>query len=189
MTKRPRAELEKGSFLVASPDMEEGLFFRSVVLICEHSYSGSFGLVINKPLHAELPEEILGTDTINNTSLQLRAAGPIQPGQMMLLHSSDQVPDQTMEVCPGVHLGGDLEFLQESAKTSDGPNLYLCFGYTGWGPGLLEQEYLSGSWFLAPASTEEVFNTPADTLWRNLLSSMGGKYSSLSMIPENLDLN
>jgi len=107
----------------------------------------------------------------------------------MLLHTVNTIPDQTMEICDGVHLGGDLEFLHRSAGSLDGPEIYLCFGYTGWGPDTLEQEILSGMWYPASGSLEQVFKTPPDTLWRKLLSQMGGKFASLSMMPENLDLN
>ncbi|NGX48150.1 MAG: hypothetical protein K1000chlam3_01540, partial [Chlamydiae bacterium] len=51
MDKRlPYSELSKGSFLIASPEIDAGIYFRSVVLICEHTPSGSFGLIINKPV-------------------------------------------------------------------------------------------------------------------------------------------
>lgn len=54
MHKVPYAKLEKGTLLVASPEVEEGFFSRAVILVCEHSPNGSFGLAINKPLHVEL---------------------------------------------------------------------------------------------------------------------------------------
>ena len=46
----PYLDLKKGTFLVASPDIKSGIFYRSVVLLCDHSAVGSFGLIINKPL-------------------------------------------------------------------------------------------------------------------------------------------
>jgi len=30
---------------------------------------------------------------------------------------------------------GDLQFLQESITDETGPDIYLCFGYAGWGGG------------------------------------------------------
>ncbi|MCI5051763.1 MAG: YqgE/AlgH family protein, partial [Simkaniaceae bacterium] len=55
--------------------------------------------------------------------------------------------------------------------------------------GKLEREFLDGDWFLTPAKAEDVFTTPPDKLWQNMLRGMGGKYSSYSMIPEDLSLN
>ncbi len=185
----PYSHLDKGTLLVASPDIEEGIYYRSVMLVCEHSASGSFCLIVNKPIEMLLPDEIINTKEIANPDIQMRAGGPVQPNQMMLLHSSNQIPDQTVKVCEGVFLGGDLQFLQESATNPNGPHLRLCFGYAGWDAGQLEREFLSGNWFLHPASAHLVFEIPADKLWQTTLRAMGGKYPTLSMIPEDLSLN
>ena len=70
--------------------------------------------MINKTLDIEIPEEILNLKDISNPNVQIRAGGPLQPNQMMLLHSFSQIPDQTLQVCEGVFLGGDMEFLQNA---------------------------------------------------------------------------
>lgn len=36
-------------FLIAMPGLEDGLFSKSVVYVCEHSPRGALGLIINKP--------------------------------------------------------------------------------------------------------------------------------------------
>ena len=36
-------------FLIAMPGLEDDLFSRSVVYLCEHSERGAMGLIINKP--------------------------------------------------------------------------------------------------------------------------------------------
>ena len=185
----PYTQLSKGSFLIASPDIDAGIYFRSVVLICEHSPAGSFGLIINKSLDVELPEDILKVKELGNPNVQIRAGGPIQPNQMMLLHSSDHIPEQTLKLCEGVYLGGDLQFLQEAVSDPHGPAIRLCFGYCGWGSGQLEREFLNGDWFLHSGNAKHVFETPVEKIWQSTLREMGGKYATLSMIPEDLSLN
>lgn len=189
MQRSSHAHITKGSFLIATPDIEAGLFFRAVILVCEHNSSGSFGLIINKSIDLELPEEILDMQEVVNPRVGVRAGGPVQPNQMMLLHSSDQIADQTLKICDGVYLGGDLPFLQEAVSDPDGPNLLLCFGYAGWASGQLEREFTEGGWFLSKASAHHLFETTPERLWQLLLREMGGKYATLSMIPEDLSLN
>ena len=108
---------------------------------------------------------------------------------MMLLHTAESIPQQTLKICEGVFLGGDLQFLQEVLTDQNGPEIHLCFGYSGWGAGQLEREFLDGHWFIHPASSRFIFQTPAEKLWQTLLREMGGKYASLSMIPEDLSVN
>ncbi len=185
----PYSHLDKGTFLIATPDVESGIFFRGVLLLCEHSPNGSFGLVVNKSLELELPEEILTIEQLSNPHVDVRAGGPVQTNQMMLLHSSDKIPEQTIEICEGVYLGGDLQFLQEAVTDQAGPTLRLCFGYAGWQAGQLEREFLDGGWYICPASAKHIFETPPEKLWQELLRELGGRYATLSMIPEDLSLN
>lgn len=182
-------EIFKGYFLIATPEVDSGIFFRSVILICEHNSSGTLGLVVNKTLDLTLPSEILDLGEIQNPNMVICTSGPVQTNQLLLLHSSDEIPEHTLEVLKGVYLGGDLEFLQKAASDSSGPSLRLCFGYSGWSPGQLEKEIVSGSWFVTPATKAHVFETPPSNLWRDLLREMGGRYATLSMIPDNLSLN
>ncbi len=189
MNNIPYSQLTKGTFLISSPEIDMGIYFRSVILLCEHTASGSFGLIVNKPLEIELPEDLINLKTAANSRMSIRAGGPIQPNQMMLLHSAESLADQVLSVCEGVYLGGDLQFLQEAANNANGPYMLLCFGYIGWNPGQLEREFLSGSWFLYPANSKLLFETPPEKFWQTILCQMGGKYAALSMIPEDLSLN
>lgn len=181
---------EKGSLLIAGPEFNGTILARSVILLCEHLPSGSFGLIVNKPLHTNIPEEIVDPNDLQNPNISIRAGGPIEPNQMMLLHTSTQASsDHVLEVCKGVYLGGDMEFLQNSIGIADGPSILICFGYMAWGTGLLENELSSGAWISSPASIEKIFQLPPDTLWQTLLKDMGGKYRNLSMLPEDPELN
>ncbi|MCE2982674.1 MAG: YqgE/AlgH family protein [Parachlamydia sp.] len=189
MEKTPYSQIQKGTFLIATPDIDNGFFFRGVILICEHNANGSFGLLINKSLDLELPEEIVNISHLVNPRIGIRAGGPVQTNQMMLLHSSEHISQQTLKICEDVYLGGDLNFLQEAIADQNGPNIHLCFGYAGWGTGQLEREFLDGHWYLYPASAKNIFYTPPEKLWQSLLREMGGKYATLSMIPEDLSLN
>lgn len=183
----PFSRLERGTLLVASPDIENGFYSRSVLLLCDHTPSGSFGLTINKPIEVEIPEDLLKTD--ESPQLSMCMGGPMQPNQLMLLHGYGEAPDQTLKVSEGIFLGGDLNFLQELLEKQPNTPLRLCFGYTGWGTGQLEREFMHGDWFLHPATTELVFNTSPEKMWAACLCAMGGKYATLSMLPEDLTLN
>lgn len=185
----PYSHLGKGTLLIASPDIDAGLYFRSVILLCEHNATGSFGLILNKPLDIELPEEIINIKGLANPNVSIRAGGPSHPNQMMLLHANETLEGHTLQICDSVFLGGDLEFLQRSIEDPKGSPIRLCFGYCAWNPSQLEKELLIGQWFLHQGSSEHVFHMPPERLWQSILRQMGGKYATLSMIPEDLSLN
>lgn len=185
----PYAEFKAGSLLIACPEMVDSFFFRSVILLCDHSSVGSFGLMINKPFLGELPQELVGLEESANPNLAVLWSGPLQPNQMMLLHTAPPSSAASLPLAGGVTLGGDLEFLQESMSSPEGPEILLCLGYCGWGPDKLEQEVLNGEWFLHKGSKNLIFNTPKDKIWQTALREMGGKYATLSLIPMDLSLN
>lgn len=182
--------LEKGSLLVASPDIETGLFFRSVILLCEHHPDGgSFGLILNKPVSPRIPEDIFDGKSIVNPGVAVRAGGPCHPDQMMLLHANAQVQTPCLSVCENVFLGGDLEFLRNTIQDPEGSPVRLCFGYCAWNPGEPEKQIAEGQWFVTKGSFETVFTTTPEILWQSVLRQMGGKYVALSLIPEDIHLN
>ncbi len=187
MKKSPYGQITKGSFLVASPEIEDGIFFRSVLVVCEHSLSGSFGLILNKNIEFEDGEHLIEVEDLANPNVELIAGGPIQMNQMMVIHSEES--ENSVRLLKGVYLGGDLEFLQNTLLDEEGPAVRLLFGYSSWSAGLLEKEFLNGQWFVCPGSHKHVFETPPERLWQEVLKEMGGKYASLSMIPEDLSLN
>ncbi len=191
MNFRPQSplRLEKGQFLVASPSLDSPLFERGVVLLCEHSELGSFGLLINKPIEIELPDEILDLENAKNDQLSLRAGGPIKPEQLMILHTGSEPHDHCLPLLPGVVLGGDLGFLEHLMEQPSGAPVLLCFGYCSWGPGQLERDILDGEWHVAKGSSSDLFETDPHRLWNQLLSRHGGRSSVLALLPCDLSLN
>ena len=187
MEKASFTQIKKGSLLIASPEVDSGIFYRSIVLICEHSLSGTLGFILNKPIDLETSEALIEIEDLVNPNVELLAGGPLQMNQMMILHSKKI--DGSMHVTKNVYLGGDLEFLQDSLSDEQGPSVRLLFGYSSWSSGQLEKEFLNGQWFATNPSSEIIFNTHLERMWQAVLQKMGGKYASLSMIPEDLSWN
>lgn len=181
--------IDKGSLLIASPNVMDPIYKQSVILVCEYTSYGSFGLILNKPYELEATHSHIEIDEIVHLKNSLRVGGPMQQNQLMLLHDSTKHRDQTLKVTDGVYLGGDFLFLQELVKEDPDSNLLICFGYTGWTAGELEKQFSDGLWFLYPASKSLIFEIPPEKLWRETLSSMGGNYKNISMIPNDLSLN
>ena len=80
-------------FLIAMPGLEDGLFSKSVVYLCDHSPRGALGLIINKP------SEINLSDLFGKVDLSLQRAdladqsvlhgGPLQEERGFVLHEAE----------------------------------------------------------------------------------------------------
>mgnify|MGYP005997436479 CR=1 FL=1 len=183
------SRLKKGFLLAASPEIQDPVTFKSVILLCEHTSAGSFGLMINKPLDIDTNIDAEMMQELSHPNIKLRIGGPMRQGQMMLLHGDDRRKDQMLNICDDVFLGGDLNFLQESLAENTDKNMLLCFGYLGWGFGELEKEVTDGLWCLYPANTDFIFETEPTKIWSTVLKNIGGKYTSYSMLPDDLSAN
>jgi putative transcriptional regulator len=154
-----------GTFLVARPVLRDPNFRQSVVLILEHGDGGALGVIVNRPAPAkELPMPVF-------------MGGPCQSPGLIMLHGhaewtepgDDEDGAGAREVVPGVYVGDAAVLARASDLPSDAAHRYRVFwGYSGWGPGQLEQELASGAWAVLPASAELMFDTPVDSLWSTL---------------------
>lgn len=153
-----------GKFLVARPTLKDGFFARSVILMLQHGPDGAFGLVLNRMEKSkELP-------------FPVHIGGPCKFQGLILLHGQDEwVAEEEREaaqICPGVFLG-DAECFQRitnSPPESDW-RVRVFAGYSGWGPGQLENEITEGSWVVHSADAAEVFGVPDEELWIRMAPS------------------
>lgn len=181
-------ELKPGMLLVSEPFLEDPSFHRSVVLLCEHSSSHSFGLVLNQRqeivLDSYMDEKVM-------EDVPLYSGGPVDPTIMQFVHRRpDLIPDG-MEIGEGIFWSGNFERAIELVVGGEisFDEIKFFIGYSGWGAGQLEREVKSNAWMLHPAKAEYVFDEPTLNLWRKVLFDKGGDYRVLSTYPDDPNLN
>ena len=177
-----------GALLVAEPPMADPNFKRSVILLCEHSTEGSFGLVLNRPSPMQL-SEVAGLKLPEG--LQLALGGPVQADTLHFLHPFGDEIEGALPVADGIWWGGDLESLLQGidAERVDARRVRFFLGYSGWGEGQLEEEVAERGWIVLSATDSLVFAEEDDELWRQILRRLGGEYALLSTFPDNPRFN
>ena len=136
-----KAQLGKGIFLVASPNLRDPNFRQTVVLLCEHGAEGALGVVVNRPTAMSVSEALPQMPVLEGQRHVLFSGGPVQPNQVMLLYRLEQLPDNSHHVFDGVCLGGDMDLVDKILTTDHGREAFRAYvGYSGWGPGQLESE-------------------------------------------------
>ena len=180
--------LTPGVLLIAEPPMADPNFRRSVILLCEHTTEGSFGLVLNRPAEFKLAEVstiALPFDT------PLGYGGPVQPETLHVLHPYGDAIDGALPVADGVWWGGAFERMLEGIEGGwlDATRMRFFLGYSGWGGGQLDSEIDEDSWIVLPCTETLVFTEGADALWRGILRGLGGEYAILSTFPDDPRMN
>jgi putative transcriptional regulator len=164
----------KGRLLVATSEMTDPRFVRTVIFMIHHGATGAMGLVINRPIGrisiAALLEQLgVGGDGVGG-DLSVHYGGPVEPMQGFVLHTSDYSTPDTRVVGSGIALTADMEALR-AIGTGSGPRRSLfALGYAGWAPGQLEAEIKGGHWVDVPADEKIVFDEDPDKKWERAMA-------------------
>lgn len=167
-----------GHFLIAMPSMESDVFDGSVIYLFDHNEDGAVGLIINQPSTVALAELIDNLDediedidpAVEDTLVYF--GGPVNSDKGFVLHSSDKTYRSTI---------GNNDLLMTSSRDvlldyarGEGPRHFmLALGYSGWGPGQLEQEIADNAWLTVKASSKIIFDTPVAERYYRAIKLLG----------------
>lgn len=175
----------KDHFLVATPRLQDGLFGHSIAYLCEHDEEGAMGIVVNRPLelklvdmldHLELETELIGDELV-------MAGGPVSIERGFVLHRDDgRQWDSSLDLRPGIKLTSSVDIMQAIARNEGPRDRVVLLGYSGWGPGQLEQEIQDNAWLTLPADDPILFDTPHEKRVDAALEKLGISFAQLSSI-------
>ena len=178
----------QGRLILDSGKLFGSFFERAVVLICRHDESGSFGLVLNRPLKQSLGTSVRESLPDDLAGAPLYGGGPVQPSVLSFLKETEPQPES--ELLPWLVMGHLLEDLKEFASVGKEPARYRVFaGYSGWASGQLENEMKTGCWITYAASAALVFYPDPSALWRHVLREKGGFYRLIAGCPDDPSRN
>jgi len=159
----------RGQFLIAAPTMGDPRFRGTVILMVRHDPNGAFGIVVNRPVGQQKLSDILEAvgeklDGIEGTA-PVYFGGPVQPARGFVVHSADYSRPQSVAVDGRVAMTSTKEILVDIARDKGPKKWLIAFGYSGWGPGQLENEMARNDWFTAPEDPALVFDMDRDKVW------------------------
>jgi putative transcriptional regulator len=180
-------ESVRGELLVAGPALAEPNFWRTVVLVVEHSEEGALGLVLNRPSHTTVGEAVPQLEPLVEPEEQLFVGGPVRPSAVLVLAEFEDPADAGLLAFDNVGVLG-LEASPEEAPA--GLRCARAFaGHAGWGAGQLDSELGRGDWMREPARREDAFSPAPAGLWSEVLTRKGGSYALVARMPADPSLN
>ena len=181
------SSVTNGNLLIAEPYMGDTNFERSVVLVCEHSDAGTFGLVLNQLTDIHLSDII---DEVR-ADLPLFVGGPVQQNTLHFIHRRPDLIDNSIRILDGLYWSGDFEQIKQAVNvgTLTERDARFFIGYSGWSEGQLADELTQKAWIISRTDADFLFDTPADGFWRGVLKRMGGEYKSIAHYPVDPRLN
>jgi len=182
------------TLLVSMPQLVDPNFSRAVVLLCKHSAKGAFGLVVNRPLvtSGRVVVNLGGTtpsgmhETIStDRELEMWIGGPVEPQRSWMLVNGDPTEEideeeaTGMRIADGLYLTTSPDLLRRMLEPKPPENARFVIGYSGWGPGQLEQELEASAWLISDVDPSLIFHTPADRMWETAIRRMGADPAAL----------
>ena len=173
-------------FLIAMPGLEDAIFTKSVVYVCEHTPRGALGIVINKPSEMKM-QALFGKIDLplqrqDLTSKPVFQGGPVHTDRGFVLHdpvfSESEKPEQavyasTMSIPGGLEMTTSKDVLEALSNGSGPRRVLVSLGYAAWGEGQLETELGENSWLTVDADQTVIFDTPAEDRYDKALNLLG----------------
>ena len=171
-----------GQLLIASPSLNDPNFHQTVTYICENDDTGSFGLIINRPMETNISEVLnqLNLDTPNELgNFPVLQGGPVGLERGFVLHKEGEW-ENTSKINEDISITTSKDILLSMASGKCPSESLLILGYSGWGAGQLEQELKTNSWINAPASQDILFTVPYKNRWKEAINLLGVNVSNIS---------
>lgn len=164
-------------FLIAMPTLQDPLFKRSVIYICEHNNIGAMGIIINKPLEQYTINTVLNNLKIippnENLFTQLNdpifSGGPLLNDRGFILHTSKKGFNSSTNISQTIMLTTSKDILETLGTPNQPQNVLIALGYSGWIQEQLEYELIENNWIVVPANEKILFHTPIFIRWNNAL--------------------
>ena len=168
-----------GRLLVASKNLRDPNFIHTVVYLVEHDAEGAIGLIINRRLgDGNLADLLKGFDLDTGRAERrvfLHFGGPVATGSVFILHTPDYQGKGTLMAADGLAMTGDRTILKAISEGRGPARMRFMIGYSGWGPGQLENEIARGDWLDSAADPEVIFHQEgsAEEQWKRARDKAG----------------
>lgn len=180
--------VDKGTLLIAEPFLKDENFRRSVVLLCEHDFTGTFGIAINRPTETAVADLL---DGIGNHELKLFDGGPVGKDHVHFLHRLPSHISGGVPIADEIYWGGDLEEAKYAINSgiANENNIRFYLGYSGWGESQLTDEMNEKSWLSIPAAQSLVFHPNCHIVWKDAVKRLGKEFLPIINYPLDPSLN
>jgi putative transcriptional regulator len=179
-----------GQLLVATPNLRDPNFERSVVLVLGHESSGALGVVLNRATGTAVREVLPGWETLAPEPAVLFEGGPVQPDSAICVARARSGVAGFLGFSRVVGQIGTVDLSRDPAGMRERLETVRVFaGYAGWQPGQLEGEIASGSWHVCQSLPSDAFSGRPEDLWAMVWRRQGGLLSAVAHFPSDPSLN
>ena len=172
--------LTDGKVLVASRNLGDPHFAKTVILLVRYDAQGVLGLVLNHRTDVPLSRALESLKAAKDRSDPVYLGGPVETAAVFALLQSPAKPEGAEHVFDGVYLINSRPLFEQAMSAQPKPDgFHVYLGYAGWTQAQLRQEVELGAWFVFPAEAGTVFNADPDSLWPEMIRKTEMQYAEV----------
>jgi len=168
----------KNNFLVATGKMRDLRFANTVIVMLKNDKSGSFGLVINKPLGFiplgslinKVEDQSSKQNELYNVKVPIYWGGPVEENIILVLHSKEYQVENTKKY-KDISVSSGYKILFEIADEKGPKKSLILIGHSGWGSGQLEGEMEGEGWILSEINIDLIFGIDNANKWLKAINN------------------
>ena len=186
-----KASYLKGNIICALPQLKDIFFSRSIIYITHHNKDGAVGIVLNYKIMnikgAELFKKLDIQDVNKKVEMEFpfHIRGQLNQNNGFILHSNDYKSEFTLKVTNKVKLTCSTEIISDIARNKGPKKFFISLGYSGWGPGQLEDEIKNNSWININEELDLLFDTESEKKWSKAIKKTGIDFTKFSSFSGN----
>jgi putative transcriptional regulator len=169
-----------GMVLVATPELLDPNFNKTVVYIVEHGAAGALGMVMNRPLGKKLWEATKDADLPESLrELPVFEGGPVKPTSLLFARFERGDNDEEVR----------CEIVTDPTQLRETAGVRAFAGYSGWAEGQLERELTEKAWKVCRPHTALLEEPVPPALWPAFVGADQRWRKLQSKLPKNTGQN
>jgi len=162
--------LGAGKLLVASRNLGDPRFAKTVILLARYDAQGVLGLILNRRTDVPLSRVLESPKAAKDRSDPVYLGGPLEMPAVFALFQSPARLEGAEHVFDSVYLIAAKPLFEQTISARPDPGVFHVYlGYAGWTQDQLRKEVGLGAWFIFPADASTVFNANPESLWLEMI--------------------
>jgi putative transcriptional regulator len=176
-------DLTTPSFLVATRDLQDPFFERSVILMVPSTEPPFLaGLIINDPSKRRLRDVFPQVHGLKGQDETIYMGGPV-PDEMSVIFRASSAQSSATRVFDDVYVATGRDAIAAVLTDPRITDFRVISGKAQWAHDQLLGEVMEGAWYVVPAKPELVFSDPKD-LWAILVKGGDLQEAQAGTAPE-----
>lgn len=163
-------DVGSAKLLVASRDLADPNFTKTVILLVHDDDDKVLGLILNRRTDVTLSTALPALKATKGRADRIYTGGPVDASTVFAMLQSPAKVEGAPRIFDDVYLILTRTLLEQTIAARRDPGVFhIYLGYAGWTGDQLRREVELGAWFVFPADAATVFDSDPDTLWPRMI--------------------